>query len=88
MIDPDLRRDLERAIANDDHLALRRVRATGGVDGANGRRCEMLFHYQEVCDQCTRQTWSPHLSAGRAFCRRCCPVCAERGAELMTKPYA
>ena len=68
--------ELDRAIANDDHLALRRARRATAVDGAMRRRCEMLFRYQEVCDQCARRTWSPHLSEGRAFCRRCCPACA------------
>ena len=81
MIDPDLRRDFERAIANDDHLAVRRARAAGAIDEGARRHCEILFHYEERCDQCARRIWSPHLSAGRAFCRRCCPACAGHAAS-------
>ena len=68
--------DFEHAVAHDGQLALRRALATGGVDGAIRRLCEILFHYEQYCDQCTKRVWSPHLSAGRAFCRRCGPVSA------------
>jgi hypothetical protein len=64
--------DFDRVLAHDDHLALRRARRAGDADG----RCEILFRYEEVCDQCGRRTWQPHVAAGRTFCRRCCPGCA------------
>jgi len=67
--------DLERAIANDDHLDWRRAGRAAGC-GQDHDRCQILFHYEERCDQCARRTWKPHVTAGWTFCRRCCPACA------------
>jgi hypothetical protein len=64
--------DLDRVLAHEDHLELRRARRADAGDG----RCQILYHYQEDCDQCSRRTFQPHLTATRSYCRRCCPACA------------
>ncbi len=38
--------------------------------------CQVLHDGPTRCDQCNRRTWRPHISGGRTFCRRCCPLCA------------
>ena len=64
--------DLERAIAQDDHLDLREAHRNDVHE-----TCRILFHYEEICEQCSRRTWQPHVTSGRTFCRRCCPACAK-----------
>ena len=67
--------DLARALAHDDHLDLRRARHAAAYGGDCDGCCETLYDYEERCDQCGRRTRQPHVAAGRAFCRRCCPAC-------------
>jgi hypothetical protein len=76
--------ELGRALAGDDHLDLRRARRAAAQDGGRDDRCETLYDYEELCDQCGRRTRQPHVAAGRTFCRRCCPACI-RIALRMTR---
>ncbi len=71
--------DFDRALAHDDALELRRARRTGQPAVPEVIQCQILFAYQERCDQCARLVWKPHVAAGRTFCRRCCPACASSG---------
>lgn len=72
-------RDLDRALAHDDYLDLRRARCGPDAQPGHGR-CVILYSYQEACDQCGRMTWKPHVAGPRTFCRRCCPACAQLSA--------
>lgn len=65
----------ERAIAQDDYLD-RRLAHWAAAEGDRIGRCEILFHFEEQCDQCARKTYRSHIAAGRSFCKSCCPACA------------
>lgn len=65
--------EFDRPITHDDRLALCQARRAQRVEGPG--HCEVLFHYEQNCDQCARRSYRPHVTAGRTFCRNCCPAC-------------
>ena len=77
--------EFDRALAHDDYLELRRASRAAAYGQYDNDRCQILFHYEETCDQCGRKTFRPHLASKLTFCRRCCPACAS-AEPLVTRP--
>lgn len=62
------RANVARALARQNRASLPPARPSPG--------CTIL----DRCDQCGRRVWHPHVTAGRAYCSRCCPECAASAA--------